>query len=183
MFDWWLDVIWPKSHRNATYCIDFNFVIRVLNPPVSAKRDPLTGPPSHWSPISLVPFSLVGSAHWSPSHWSPSHWSPNSLVPQYIIGAHWSPISLVPLFISHPIIGQSQWPPISLVPHLIGPPIFFFFNLNNISPGSSHPSIQRGARPLTGDLPTTAPSSLTFEFWKLFPTLLYCLWLYFQVKC
>ena len=55
-----------------------------------------------------------------------------------------------------------------------------FLNLNDISPGSSHPSIQRGARSLTGDLPTTAPSPLTFEFWKLFPTLLYCLWLYWQ---
>ena len=56
----------------------------------------------------------------------------------------------------------------------------FIFNLNNISPGRSHPSIQRGARPLTGDLPTTAPSQLTFEFWKLFPILSYCLWLYCQ---
>ena len=55
-----------------------------------------------------------------------------------------------------------------------------FFNLNDISPGSSHPSIQRGVMPLTDDLPTTAPSPLTFEFWKLFPTLSYCLWLYCQ---
>ena len=60
--------------------------------------------------------------------------------------------------------------------------LIYFFNLNDISPGSSHPSIQRGARPLTGDLPTTAPSPLTFEFWKPFPTLLYCLWLYCQWK-
>ena len=52
---------------------------------------------------------------------------------------------------------------------------FFFFNLSDISPRSSHPSIQRGVRPLTGDLPTTVPSPLTFEFWKLFPTLLCCL--------
>ena len=37
VFDWWLDVIWLKSHRNATYCIDFNIVIRILNIPVSAK--------------------------------------------------------------------------------------------------------------------------------------------------
>ena len=36
-----------------------------------------------------------------------------------------------------------------------------FFNLN-ISPGSSHPSTQRGARPLTGDLPTTASPPETF---------------------
>ena len=26
VFDWWLDVIWLKSHRNATYGIDFNFL-------------------------------------------------------------------------------------------------------------------------------------------------------------
>ena len=37
VFDWWLDVIWPKSHRNATYCIDFKIVIRILNTLVSAK--------------------------------------------------------------------------------------------------------------------------------------------------
>ena len=60
---------------------------------------------------------------------------------------------------------------------------FFIYNLNSISPGSSHPSIQRGARPLTGDLPTTAPSPMTFEFWKLFPNLMYCLWLYLPIKC
>ena len=51
-------------------------------------------------------------------------------------------------------------------------------NLNDISPGISHPLIQCGARPLTGDLPTTAPSPLTFEFWKHFLILLYCLCLY-----
>ena len=37
VFDWWLDVIWLKSHRNTTYCIDFNIVICILNTPVSAK--------------------------------------------------------------------------------------------------------------------------------------------------
>ena len=37
VFDWWLDVNWLKSHRNATYCIDFSIVIRILNTPVSAK--------------------------------------------------------------------------------------------------------------------------------------------------
>ena len=37
VFDWWLDVIWLKSHWNATNCIDFNIVIRILNTPVSAK--------------------------------------------------------------------------------------------------------------------------------------------------
>ena len=79
--------------------------------------DPLIGPPSHWSPISLVPFSLVPQLIGPPIH----YWS--SLVP-HLIGPpyHWSPISLVPLFIRHPTIGQSQWSPISLVPHLIGSP-------------------------------------------------------------
>ena len=90
-------------------------------------RDPLTGPPSHWSPISLVPFSLVPQLIGPPIH----YWS--SLVP-HLIGPpyHWSPISLVPLFISHPIIGKSQWSPISLVPHLIGSP-------SHWSPNSSVP--------------------------------------------
>ena len=37
VFDWWLDIIWLKSHRNVSYCIDFNIVIRILNTPVSAK--------------------------------------------------------------------------------------------------------------------------------------------------
>ena len=37
VFDWWFDVIWLKSHRNVTYCIDFNIVIRIWNTPVSAK--------------------------------------------------------------------------------------------------------------------------------------------------
>ena len=41
---------------------------------------------------------------------------------------------------------------------------------NSMSPGSSHPSIQRGAKPLTGDLSITVPSSVTFKFWKLWPT-------------
>ena len=48
----------------------------------------------------------------------------------------------------------------------------FFFNLNDISPGNSHPSIQCDARSLTGDLPTTAP--LTTDLWIL-KTLSYCI--------
>ena len=69
------------------------------------KRVHIIGPPSHWSPISLVPH-LIGP---------PSHWSPISLIPQLAPmhhSFHWSPISLVP---------QTHWSPISLVPHLIGP--------------------------------------------------------------
>ena len=65
----------------------------------------IIGPPSHWSPISLVPH-LIGP---------PSHWSPISLIPQLAPmhhSFHWSPISLVP---------PTHWSPISLVPHLIGP--------------------------------------------------------------
>ena len=30
-------VIWPKPYRNAMYCIDSNIIIRIFNPPVSAK--------------------------------------------------------------------------------------------------------------------------------------------------
>ena len=65
----------------------------------------IIGPPSHWSPISLVPH-LIGP---------PSHWFPISLVPQLAPRHHpfhWSPISLVP---------PTHCSPISLVPHLIGP--------------------------------------------------------------
>ena len=47
---------------------------------------------------------------------------------------------------------------------------FFFFFLNSMSPGSSHPLNQRGAKPLTGDFLITVPSSVTFKFWKLWPT-------------
>ena len=65
------------------------------------KRDPLIGP------------LLIGP---------PTHWSPNTLLELIGTPSHWSPISVVPLFIRHPIIGQSQWPPISLVPHLISTP-------------------------------------------------------------
>ena len=94
----------------------------------------IIGPPSHWSPISLVPH-LIGP---------PSHWFPISLVPHLIgpllidppihkspttlfelIGppTHWSPFSLVHPFSVNPNGPPSQWSPISLVPHLIGPPI------------------------------------------------------------
>ena len=65
----------------------------------------IIGPPSHWSPVSLVPH-LIGP---------PSHWFPISVVPQLAPRHHpfhWSPISLVP---------PTHWSPISLVPHLIGP--------------------------------------------------------------
>ena len=37
VFDWWLYVIWLKSHRNAAYCVDFDIIISVLNTPVSVK--------------------------------------------------------------------------------------------------------------------------------------------------
>ena len=37
LFNWWLCVIWPNFHINATYCIDFNVMIRILNTPVSPK--------------------------------------------------------------------------------------------------------------------------------------------------
>ena len=37
VFDWSLSFLWSKSPRNATYCIDFNTITRMLNTPVSAK--------------------------------------------------------------------------------------------------------------------------------------------------
>ena len=78
-------------------------------------RDPLTGPPSHWSPFSFVTPSSANP------NGPPSHWFPISLVPQLIsphligppISTHASPIPLVPHLIG---------PPDSLVPHLNGPP-------------------------------------------------------------
>ena len=107
---------------------------------ITNQRDPLTGPPSHWPPISLVPFSLAPQLIGPPilycnslvphligpqSHWPPislvphltgppTHRSSLSLVPQVAPmhhPFHWSPISLVP---------PTHWSPISLVPHLIG---------------------------------------------------------------
>ena len=50
------------------------------------------------------------------------------------------------------------------------PAFFFFFYLNDISPGSSHPSIQCDARSLTGDLPTTAPLTTAPAFARLTPS-------------
>ena len=91
----------------------------------------IIGPPSHWSPISLVPHLIGPPSHWSPISLIPQlapmhhsfHWSPISLVPR-LIGppSHWSPISLVPFslvpqFISPPLHYSN-----SLVPLLIGPP-------------------------------------------------------------
>ena len=54
-------------------------------------RDGIIGPPSHWSPFSLVTPSSANP------NGPPSHWSPISLVP-HLIGppTHQSPISLVP---------------------------------------------------------------------------------------
>ena len=57
----------------------------------------------------------------------------------------------------------------------------FFFFLSSMSPGSSHPSIQRGAKPLTGDLPITVPSSVTFKFGKLWPTFICTAYSYCRV--
>ena len=107
-----------KIHQAWSFWIKIIFMVLCVTPLTLRliSRDPLTGPPSHWSPLSLVPFSLVPQLIGPPIH----YWS--SLVP-HLIGPpyHWSPIPLAPLFISHPIIGQSQWSPISSVPHLIGP--------------------------------------------------------------
>ena len=106
----------------------------------------IIGPPSHWSPISLIPHLIGPPSHWSPkwhpcttrfigppSHWSPrligppSHWSPfKSLVTPSSANPNGPPSTLFELigppshwspFISPPILGQSQW-----FPHLTGPP-------------------------------------------------------------
>ena len=91
----------------------------------------LIGTPSHSSPISLVPHLIGPPFHSSPHHrpipmvphliGPPSHWFPISLVP-HLIGSpsHWSPNSSVPHLIGPPISTHAS--PIPLVPHLIGPP-------------------------------------------------------------
>ena len=56
VFDWWLDVIWLKSHRNATNCIDFNIVIRILNTPVSAK---MAQGQRKWHVVIIIIFLFV----------------------------------------------------------------------------------------------------------------------------
>ena len=91
--------IWSAAQRLA-WVSPLSVIVRVVVHGVH-----IIGPPSHWSPISLVPH-LIGP---------PSHWSPISLIPQLAPmhhSFHWSPISLVP---------PTHWSPISLVPHLIGP--------------------------------------------------------------
>ena len=59
------------------------------------------------------------------------------------------------------------------------PPMHFL----SISPGRSYPSIQRGGKPLMGDLPITVPSPVTFEFGKLWPTLSTLPMAILPVKC
>ena len=129
-------------------------------------------PPTHWSPISLVPQCnpgytvLIGP----PSHWSPSL-TPStlfSLVPHRIsppmqprfYSSHWSPISLVPQ--SNPVypvlIGSpSHWSPnatlviqFSLVPHLIGPPVQSFLPCYHWFPISLVPQCNPGYTALIG---------------------------------
>ena len=101
-------------------------------------RDPLTGPPSHWSPDTLLepigppshwsPISLVPHLFGPPFH-SSTHHRPNPMVP-HLIGSpsHWSPNSSVPHPIGPPISTHAS--PIPLVPHLIGPPDSLVPHLN-----------------------------------------------------
>ena len=53
---------------------------------------------AHWSPISLVPH-LIGPLLIGP----PTHWSPNTLLELIGPPSHWSPISLVPHLIGLPM--------------------------------------------------------------------------------
>ena len=52
---------------------------------------------AHWSPLSLVPH-LIGPLLIGP----PTHWSPNTLMELIGPPSHWSPISLVPHLIGPP---------------------------------------------------------------------------------
>ena len=107
----------------------------------------IIGPPSHWSPISLVPhlidppisthaplISLVPHLIGPPTHWSPIslvphligplligapiHKSPTTLFELIGLPSHWSPFSLVHPFSANPNGPPSHWSPISLVPQL-----------------------------------------------------------------
>ena len=94
-------LIGPLFIGPPTHCTPQHFIVTHWYP-ISLVPS-LTGPPSHWSPFSLVTPSsanpngphLIGP----PSHWfprltgPPSHWPPISLVP----------FSLVPKFISPPL--------------------------------------------------------------------------------
>ena len=83
-----------------------------------ALRQPYVCPGSaHWSPISMVPH-LIGPLLIGP----PTHWSPNTLLELIGPQSHWSPISLVPHFIGPPFQSSPHHRPIPMVPHLIGPP-------------------------------------------------------------
>ena len=114
--------------------------------PDKSSRVHIIGPPSHWSPISLVPHLTGPPSHWSPIslipqlapmhhsfHWSPislvppTHWSPISLVPFSLVTQFISPPlrylnSLVPLLIGPPFHYSTHFRPIPMVPHLTGPP-------------------------------------------------------------
>ena len=76
---------------------------------------------AHWSPISLVPH-LIGPLLIGP----PTHWSPNTLLELIGPPSHWSPISLVPHLIGPPFHSSPHHRPIPMVPHLIGPPSHWF---------------------------------------------------------
>ena len=88
--------------RIASYCVTKQHIksIPIGSYLIVVHSYQFIGPPSHWSPISLVPH-LIGP---------PSHWSPISLIPQLAPmhhSSHWSPISLVPRLIGPP----SHWSP------------------------------------------------------------------------
>ena len=125
----------------ARWCLGTKFV------GIGCHRVHIIGPPSHWSPISLVPhlidppisthaplISLVPHLIGPPTHWSPIslvphligplligapiHKSPTTLFELIGLPSHWSPFSLVHPFSANPNGPPSHWSPISLVPQL-----------------------------------------------------------------
>ena len=115
----------PHLIGSPSHWSPISLVPHLIDPPISTHAPlislvpHLIGPllisaPIHKSPTTL--FELIGP---------PSHWSPFSLVHPFSANpngppSHWSPISLVPHLIGPPI--STHAPPIPMVPHLIGPP-------------------------------------------------------------
>ena len=118
----------PQTSNSFFFLISFNFCSHILHVvPCDNMHCMLCSCPSvcmgsaHWSPISLVPH-LIGPLLIGP----PTHWSPNTLLELIGPPSHWSPISLVPHLIGPPFHSSPHHRPIPMVPHLIGPPSHWF---------------------------------------------------------
>ena len=122
---------WDLGHRT---CLE---VCAYLQEGPDLQGVHIIGPPSHRSPISLVPH-LIGS----PSHWSPISLIPISLIPQLAHmhhSFHWSPISLVPHLIGPLLIGPPIHKSLTTLFELIGPPSHWS-PFSSVHPFSANPN-------------------------------------------